>query len=165
MVAEISGNWGGLRPGAVPAQPWACFDGGAFDGRYIYLVPLYGLFAVRYDTQGAFDNSGSWEGFDGGQVGMGWNVGAVFDGRHLYYSAYGHGNIVRFDTSGDFADPGSWESHQADHTWGIRTSGFDRGFFDGRFVYFQPFFLHVGPVLQQVLPLHHHDFIFMIITV
>jgi hypothetical protein len=119
----------------------ACFDGGAFDGRYFYLVPLYGLFAVRYDTHGNFDDPVSWEGFDAGQVGMGLNVGAVFDGRHLYYCAYGHANIVRFDTRGNFADPGSWESRDVDHTEGLRTTGFDGGFFDGRFVYFQPFFV------------------------
>ena len=119
----------------------ACFDGGAFDGRYIYLVPLYGHFAVRYDTRGDFADAKNWEGFDGDQIGMGENVGAVFDGRHLYYCAYGHANIARYDTRGDFADPGSWESRQVDHTGGMRTTGFDGGFFDGRFVYFQPFFV------------------------
>ena len=119
----------------------ACFDGGAFDGRYIYLVPLYGLFAVRYDTRGALDDPLSWEGFDGAQVGMGMNVGAVFDGRYLYYCAYGNANIVRFDTRGEFKNPESWELRNVDHTGGLRTTGFDGGFFDGRFVYFQPFFL------------------------
>ena len=119
----------------------ACFDGGAFDGRYIYLVPLYGRFAVRYDTRGAFNDPHSWEGFDGAQVGMGLNVGAVFDGRYLYYCAYGNANIARFDTRREFADPASWELRDVDHTGGLRTTGFDGGFFDGRFVYFQPFFL------------------------
>ena len=119
----------------------ACFDGAAFDGRYVYLVPLYGHLAVRYDTHGGLDEAASWQSFDGSQVGMDLNVGAVFDGRHLYYCAYGHDRIVRFDTAGDFADVAAWESHAADHTGGLRTTGFDGGFFDGRFVYFQPFFL------------------------
>ena len=33
----------------------ACFDGAAFDGRYVYLVPLYNGLAVRYDTALPFE--------------------------------------------------------------------------------------------------------------
>ena len=123
----------------------ACFDGGAFDGRYIYFVPLYTGIAVRYDTRGDFDDPGAWQRFDARPLGYKLAVGAVFDGRYLYYCAYGHATIVRYDTRGDFADPHAWEGWDADHTDGLRTTGFDGGFFDGRFVYFQPFFRHVGP--------------------
>ncbi len=123
----------------------ACFDGGAFDGRYVYFVPLYKGYAVRYDTQAPFDSPEAWQGYDVRPHGFKLAVGAVFDGTWLYYCAYGHGTIVRFDTGRDFDDAGAWESMDADHTDGLRTTGFDGGFFDGRFVYFQPFFLHVGP--------------------
>ena len=123
----------------------ACFDGGAFDGRYIYFVPLYGGVVVRYDTRREFEDPESWGRYDARPHGYELSVGAVFDGRHLYFCAYGHAKIVRFDTDADFGDPASWETRDADHTDGLRTTGFDGGFFDGRFVYFQPFFLHVGP--------------------
>ena len=123
----------------------ACFDGGAFDGRYAYFVPLEGGLAVRHDTTAAFDDPASWEAFDARPLGYRMAVGAVFDGTFLYYCAYGHGRIVRFDTRGDFADPEAWSAHDADPTDGLRATGFDGGFFDGRFVWFQPFFRHVGP--------------------
>ena len=131
----------------------ACFDGAAFDGRYVYLVPLYKAYAVRYDTRGAFDDPEAWQGFAADQVGMGANVGAVFDGRHLYYCAYGHDRIVRFDTQGDFADPAAWSGRAVDYTQGLRTTGFDGGFFDGRFVYFQPFFVRDS---EETLAFHSH---------
>lgn len=123
----------------------ACFDGGAFDGRHVYFVPLYDGVAVRYDSTAPFDAPQAWEAYDARPHGYKLAVGAVFDGTYLYYCAYGHGQIVRFDTRGGFADSRSWESHDADFTDGLRTTGFDGGFFDGRFVYFQPFFLKVGP--------------------
>jgi|GEM_PF-383398 len=123
----------------------ACFDGGAFDGRYIYFVPLYDGVVVRYDTQGDFDDAASWQQYDAKPHGYKLSVGAVFDGTWLYFCAYGHAKIIRFDTRRDFTDPSSWQTYDADHTNGIRTTGFDGGFFDGRFVYFQPFFVHIGP--------------------
>ena len=123
----------------------ACFDGGIFDGRHIYFVPLYKGVVVRYDPRGAFDDPQSWEKYDARPHGYQASVGAVFDGRHLYFCAYGHGVIVRCDTEGDFVDPASWQAHDADPTDGLHTTGFDGGFFDGRFVYFQPFFEHIGP--------------------
>ena len=133
----------------------ACFDGAAFDGRYVYLVPLYTGIAVRFDTERDFRDPGAWQRFDARPLGYQLAVGAVFDGRYLYYCAYGHATIVRFDTRGDFTDPDSWESWDADHTEGLRTTGFDGGFFDGRFVYFQPFFRHIGPGQRDNL-FHSH---------
>jgi len=117
----------------------ACFDGGAFDGRYIYFVPLETTILTRYDTHQDFENPASWEEFDAGGVGLGVSVGMVFDGRYLYCCAYLHGTIVRFDTTRAFTDPASWQSYQADHTDGLATIGFDGGFFDGKYIYFVPF--------------------------
>src|SRR6185503_18409156 len=79
------------------------------------------------------------ESFDTAALGAGGFVGAVFDGRYLYYCSYACDLIVCFDTSGEFTDPASWQSYRGDHTKGLRTNGFDGGFFDGRFVYFVPF--------------------------
>ena len=133
----------------------ACFDGGAFDGRYIYFVPLYSGIVVRYDTHGNFAAPESWQRYDARPHGYEWSVGAVFDGRHLYFCAYGHSKIIRFDTNSPFDNPASWQAHEADHTDGLRTTGFDGGFFDGRFVYFQPFFIRHAPGREGV-EFHSH---------
>jgi len=115
-----------------------CFDGGAFDGRFVYFVPLLHGVVVRYDTQGSFEDAASWDSFDARTVGIGMNVGAVFDGRWLYFCAYGHASMVRYDTRKAFADRSSWEQYDAAYTDGIDTGGFDGGFFDGRYITFCP---------------------------
>lgn len=116
-----------------------CYDGGAFDGRFIYFAPLYNRLAIRYDTRGSLGEPTQWQRFDMAPLGAGSVVGMVFDGQYLYYCAYACDTIVRFDTSREFNDPASWQSYDCDFTQGLRTNGFDGGFFDGRFVYFVPF--------------------------
>lgn len=128
--ADISDFWG---PGA------ACFDGGAFDGRYAYFVPLMNGLVVRCDSRGEFADRASWEGFDARGLGMEMCVGAVFDGRYMYFVAYKGSVVVRFDTDGDFADRESWEARDVAMIGGLDTGGFDGGFFDGRYVNFVPF--------------------------
>lgn len=117
----------------------ACFDGGAFDGRYIYFVPIETTVVARYDTQMDLNDRAAWREFDAGTVGLGVSVGMVFDGHYLYCCAYAHGTIVRFDTRREFTDSKSWQSYRANETDGLQTVGFDGGFFDGRYVYFVPF--------------------------
>lgn len=121
-----------LSPEAV------CFDGGAFDGRFIYLIPLIHGVVVRHDPDGDFRDPESWELFDARPLGMKLNVGAVFDGRYLYFCAYGHSLMVRYDTRATFSEQDSWEAYDAAGTSGLDTGGFDGGFFDGRYVYFCP---------------------------
>jgi hypothetical protein len=128
-----------LGPDAV------CFDGGAFDGRYVYFVPLLHGVVVRHDTQGRFDEASSWEAFDARAQGLGMNVGAVFDGRWLYFCAYGHSSMVRYDTRRAFTDGNSWERWDAAGTGGLDTGGFDGGFFDGRYVHFCPWTRQAPP--------------------
>jgi len=115
-----------------------CFDGAAFDGRYVYFAPLQKGVVLRYDTRAPFENPRSWQCFDGRPWGMKPCVGIVFDGRHLYFVAYGHTLIIRYDSRLDFADPSSWESYEATGTGGLDTGGFDGGFFDGRYIVFVP---------------------------
>lgn len=122
-----------------------CFDGGAFDGRYIYFVPLYDGVVIRYDTQSPFGEPASWQKYDLKPFGYELSVGAVFDGVYLYFCPYNHARVFRFDTRKPFEDEASWTTYDADETDGLRTKGFDGGFFDGRYVWFQPFFYHVGP--------------------
>lgn len=119
-----------------------CYDGGAFDGRHIYFIPLSTGIALRYDTHRPFAKASSWQTRDGGSIGLGMCVGSVFDGRYLYYVPYGdgQGRVVRFDTEGDFQSLEAWTMFDAGVTDGLDTRGFDGGFFDGRYVYFVPFF-------------------------
>ncbi|MCH7931507.1 MAG: hypothetical protein IH906_04770 [Proteobacteria bacterium] len=116
-----------------------CFDGGAFDGRHVYFVPLSRGVVLRLDTAGDFGDPGSWETYDAKRLGMTSNVGAVFDGRFIYFAAYSSTAMVRYDTRGPFADDASWEVRDAANTGGLETGGFDGGFFDGRYVYYVPF--------------------------
>jgi hypothetical protein len=117
----------------------ACFDGGAFDGRYAYFAPLENAVIARYDTQGEFQDPDAWQTFDALALGTSMFVGAVFDGRWMYFVAYNTGKIVRFDTRAAFQSPRSWQVFDAAGTSGLRCGGYDGGAFDGRYVYFVPF--------------------------
>lgn len=117
----------------------AGFDGGSFDGRYIYMVPLDATLVVRYDTNQPFDQESSWQAYDARSHGLGGGVGAVFDGRFIYYVPYAHGTVVRFDTTGGFADPAAWGSAEISGMTGDGPVGYDGAFFDGRYVTFVPF--------------------------
>ena len=115
------------------------YDGAAFDGRYVYFVPLTSGVVLQYNTKGDYEDRKSWRTYDAKPLGMKMNVGAMFDGRYLYFSAYGNGVIVKYDTYGDFTGDDSWQSYDASNTKGLDTAGFDGGFFDGRYIYFAPF--------------------------
>ena len=119
------------------SEETVCFDGGAFDGRYIYFVPLINGVVVQYDTKGDFADPASWRAYDARSLNMQMNVGAVFDGRYLYFCAYSHGHMIRYDTQGDFTADASWETFDAANTSGLDTGGFDGGFFDGCYVLFR----------------------------
>lgn len=117
----------------------ACFDGGAFDGRYVYFAPLENGVVMRYDSAADFRNAASWQSFDALPFGTSMFVGIVFDGRWMYFVAYNTGKIVRFDTTRDFENPQSWQVFDASGTGNLRCGGYDGGYFDGRYVYFVPF--------------------------
>ena len=122
-----------------------CFDGAAFDGRYVYFSPLQRGGALRYDTTAEFSAASSWEFFDARPLGMKACVGAIFDGRYMYYVAYGHSTMLRFDTRRPFKDPDSWGSYEAANTGGLDTGGFDGAFFDGRYIVFVPWIRTLAP--------------------
>lgn len=115
------------------------FDGGAFDGRYLYFVPLNRSVVLRCDTRGDFGDKKSWQAYDARPAQLEGCIGAVFDGRYVYFVPYGNSRVVRCDTHGEFTAAGSWASYEAGHTSGLETGGFAGGFFDGRYVYFEPF--------------------------
>ncbi len=121
------------------------FDGAAFDGRYIYFVPLVNGVVLRYDTHAEFGDRSSWSSYDAKPKGMKLNVGALFDGRYVTFVAYGHSVMVRYDTQGAFRDDASWEAFDAGNTGGLDTGGYNGGFFDGKYVYFSPWVRQVAP--------------------
>lgn len=117
------------------------YDGGAFDGRYIYFVPLSTGIVLRYDTQSDFKDGASWSTFDAKPLGLLQCVGGVFDGRHLYFVPYGESEIaVRYDTHCPFAERASWSTYCVTQTTGLPAIGWDGGAFDGRHVYFIPYY-------------------------
>ena len=116
------------------------FDGAVFDGRYVYFVPLSNKCPLRYDTRGGFSDKASWTAFDAGYLGMRMCVGGVYDGRYVYYAPYGDNPVVvRYDVDKEFTEKESWSAYTVAHTGGLQTTGFDGAAFDGRYVYFVPF--------------------------
>ncbi|MEW6752031.1 MAG: LamG domain-containing protein [Candidatus Latescibacterota bacterium] len=117
-----------------------CYDGAVFDGRHVYFAPLKpGGVALRCDVRADFAAPGTWEACDASARGLGPCVGAVFDGRFVYYVPYAHSTVVRFDTLGPLTDPVAWTARDVERTSGLRTVGYDGAVFDGRYVYFIPF--------------------------
>jgi len=120
-----------------------CYDGAVFDGRYVYFAPLGGDGTVlRCDTRADFQASEAWaaqSARDLGGLDMGMCVGAVFDGRYVYFVPYANSVVVRYDTRGGFHSETSWEARDARATSGLDTRGYDGAAFDGRYVYFIPF--------------------------
>ncbi len=142
------------------------FQGGGYDGRYVYFAPLqnptqghHGNVA-RFDTQQSFTTATSWNVFnletlDSGivpsqqdaaasieRVGY---VGTGFDGRYLYLVPNNglngiHGWIARFDTKkAALNDPSAWSFYDASRIT-PNARGFCGSVFDGLFMYFIPCF-------------------------
>jgi hypothetical protein len=151
--------------GFTSAASWASFDtttanpsakgffGGAFDGRYLYLVPYSNVevefdgIATRYDTTLPFGSGSSWSFFDWASVNphAGGAATAVFDGRYVYFVPYASGNmavmydgvVTRFDSTLPFDVGSSWSTFDL-ATLNVSAIGFAGGAFDGRYVYFVP---------------------------
>jgi len=117
------------------------YDGAVFDGRFVYFCPLSTGNVLRFDTQGEFQDKTCWAAHDIKPLGMKLCVGGVFDGRFVYFVPYGETrHVIRLDTNAEFSDAGSWSNFEYTATIGMTTTGFDGGVFDGRYVYFIPYF-------------------------
>jgi hypothetical protein len=124
------------------------YSGGAFDGRYIYLVPSIenasGGLVVRYDTQGTFSTSTSWAKFDATMLSaqVAGYQGALYDGKYVYFVPAGAGTtsalVLRFDVTAIFEDASSWSTFDTT-TLSSSAKGFAGGAFDGRYVYLTPY--------------------------
>lgn len=120
------------------------FQGAAFDGRYVYLVPASGIHTTvaRFDTQAAFAAAASWAFFDTAGTASTMNfAGAVFDGRFVYLvpGDVNRGVPVRCDTRAGFTDSSSWSAFDLAAV-NPAARGFYGGAFDGRYVYFVPWY-------------------------
>ncbi|MDC3279605.1 hypothetical protein OAV24_01870 [Gammaproteobacteria bacterium] len=133
---------GSLRSGA------GGYSSAVFDGRFIYLVPLFnGEFfgeVARFDPQKSLDDPSGWKFFDtqvANQSSAGY-IGGQFDGRFLYLIPHCnnqfHGLVARFDTTADFNSNASW-SFVDTTEWHSDSKGFVAGAFDGRYVYLSPY--------------------------
>jgi hypothetical protein len=153
---------------------WAAYDAGntagmdtrgykmaASDGRYVYFVPFRTSTAethgrvLRYDSESPFEDSGSWDAYDAGEVdGLQTQayVGAVFDGSYIYFCPYSYGAVdfhamaMRYDPAGDFHLAKSWAAFEANPIDGLETIGYKGVVFDGRYVHFTPY--HSGIALR-----------------
>ena len=143
-------SWAVYDAGATGGLECANYDGALYDGRHVYFAPLSGGAVLRHDPRRPFDDPAAWEAFDPARLPghpLGMCVGAVFDGRWIYFTPYAHSTVVRYDSESPFGDPASWQAFEAAGVGGLRTRGYDGAAFDGRFVYFIPFWEGEDPGL------------------
>jgi len=137
------GSYARYDAGSASGLNAKCYDGAVFDGRYVYYAPLNAEgIVLRCDTQGGFQDGNSWVAYDASRTSglkMGSCVGAIFDGRYVYFVPYANSVVVRCDTRGDFLDSKSWSAYDAGNTSGLKTTGYDGAAFDGKYIYFIPF--------------------------
>ncbi len=122
------------------------FGGGAFDGRYVYMVPNQTPILAQYDTEASFSGAG-WSTLDlntvshpasDSSVANDSFTGAVFDGRYLYLIPGSFYSVaMRYDTHGALTSPGSWATFDTTKV-NSTAYGFAGGAFDGRYVYLVP---------------------------
>jgi hypothetical protein len=144
VTSSFDQGWEALDAGTLGLND-TTFLGAAFDGRYVYYVPIYegrqtgsttpSGRIVRYDTQAAFKAAASWQQHTIAATGF---AGAVFDGRYIYFSPWYGSTVARFDTQGDFSDPAAWTQLDLAGLDATATR-FSGGVFDGRYVYFVPY--------------------------
>ncbi len=105
----------------------------------------------KWQVQGSgFTNTANWAAYDPGANGVGTSPdgyrGAVFDGRYIYFSPENrntghHGEAMRFDTHAPFASASSWATFDAGANGvGSDPDGYSGAVFDGRYVYFVPYY-------------------------
>jgi len=141
----------------APGLSTVNFDGAVFDGRYVYFIPLSKGAPIRYDTTRPFTEAQSWAAFDAKPLNMKMCVGGVFDGRYIYYVPYAHDVVISYDTRGDFTDRQSWRAFNVSGIPGVRMSGWDGAFFDGKYVYFIPYWSGHGG--EERIPSFFHGIV------
>jgi hypothetical protein len=118
------------------------FEGGGFDGRYIYFDSRNSSQILRYDTTASFTSVGSYSLFDTTPISSnGQFQGITFDGRYIYFAPSRNSGaaivcttVIRYDTTLSFNSVNSYEGF--DLSTSISITGFSAPVFDGRYVYF-----------------------------
>ncbi len=144
----------------IGAYPFG-YMGAVFDGRFLYFAPNENLTGyhgevLRYDTEGAFSTDASWRAFNPDRMGVAAAAGeaargfagALFDGRYVYFIPYTlsslgafHGTVLRYDTHRAFDSIASWSCFDpGSQGVGFDPDGYAGGSFDGRYLYFTPYF-------------------------
>ena len=123
--------------------------GGAFDGRYVYLVPHATGVISRYDTTASFASVSAWSTYDTSRVvfvdgGTAPFAGGAFDGRFVYFVPFGNSGVtalLRYDTESTFAADCAWSSFdftQLEPQDSGVSSLFVGAVFDGQYLYLIP---------------------------
>ncbi|MBS0625614.1 MAG: hypothetical protein JSS32_06155 [Verrucomicrobia bacterium] len=130
------------------------FNGGVFDGRYVYYIPTLNQSnsqsgtITRYDVTVPFTSSNSYVTYDTkanvNSVSAGFQ-GALFDGRYLYFCPNRLSNntfsgvILRYDTTLTFTTAANYSTFDLTANVNTLANGYVGGAFDGRYIYFAPF--------------------------
>jgi hypothetical protein len=151
MSFDDSASWHSFVFNAAHPEAFIAYQGGTFDGRYVYFAPYEdedensSSVVARYDTQAAFDVETSWSSFDTLTISSASNPadafhGAIFDGRYVYFVPEGDdGSVIatRYDTTGVFKAATSWSTFDTT-TLDSSIVSFSTGTFDGTYVTFVP---------------------------
>src|ERR1039457_4599300 len=160
------GSWSGFTTSSRASD----ISGGAFDGRYIYLISssandngaaggTYDDVIGRYDAQASkLSASTAWSSLDltkasgTADLTVPGYIGGAFDGRYLYFAPFAvgdtaSGKVMRYDTKADFAAAAAWSPFDTG-TLTPAARGFSGATFDGRYIYLAP----DGDWIQGVVP-------------
>jgi len=123
------------------------FVGGAFDGRYVYLVPNATGIVTRLDTTASALDVGAAANYDltripGADASAFHFQGASFDGRFVYLIPVQNAfaTVVRYDTLSPFTADCAWSTvdlTQVD-AGGLSPENFNGAVFDGEYLYLIP---------------------------
>ncbi len=92
---DAGGSWMQSNPFPASTSGYS-INVGAFDGRYVYLVPSVDPSLLRIDTTKAFGASGTLSLYDTAHIGAAGFFAAVFDGQYLYLAPSGLTNYDSF---------------------------------------------------------------------
>jgi hypothetical protein len=130
------------------------FDGGVFDGRYVYLCPRTSNVCVQYDTlEPSLNSVNGMKTFPIKEVLPSSQTypeyaSSVYDGRYIYYIPYAgptgtstNSKIVRYDTTYDFQQIYAYsniDTQTINVPYASACKGFKGGIFDGKYIYYLP---------------------------
>jgi hypothetical protein len=132
---DTKASFGTKASWSIVAPPVGGFQGGTFDGRYVYVAQRTGT-AGNLERLDTTVDGGAWSGFDlyPTSTKLDWLFGGLFDGRYVYVQSTATSTVARYDTKGPFDAGASFESFGVGTDLGA--AGLGNGAFDGRYLYF-----------------------------